>query len=286
MENSPNKSLSQQSPASPPRTEAGGPALPALSEVEGPVPSAVAGSEVEGLGRLLGVLAHEIKNPLSTIKVNLRLVDEELQNVPAGDIEQRLARARRKLGVIDKETTRLEQILDSFLRYADRTQPRLSSLDVNSLVGDMVDFFLPQAIAHSITVRQHLHKEPLVCPADAGMLKQAILNLFINAQQAIGACGEPGRTAGGELMVRTVRDGQVAQIQISDTGKGIPADRISRIFEPYQSSRPDGTGLGLATVKRIIEAHKGNITVVSEPGKGTAFTILLPLCPAGGMADE
>jgi two-component system sensor histidine kinase HydH len=121
-------------------------------------------------------------------------------------------------------------------------------------------------------VRQHL-QEPLVCPADAGMLKQAILNLFINAQQAIGA--------GGELMVRTVRDGQSAQIQISDTGKGIPADRISRIFEPYQSSRPDGTGLGLATVKRIIEAHKGNITVVSEPGKGTAFTISLPLSACG-----
>ncbi len=229
-------------------------------------------SEVEGLGRLLGVIAHEIKNPLSTIKVNLRLVDEELQTGPAGDIEQRLARARRKLAVIDKEASRLEQILDSFLRYADRTQPRLLAADLNPVIDDIIDFYLPQAAVHSITLRKCLHKEPLICLIDAGMLKQAVLNLLINAQQAIG--GE------GEVMVQTAGDGQYAQIQISDTGKGIPAERLSHLFEPYQSSRPDGTGLGLATVKKIIDAHKGTITVVSEPGKGTAFTIKLLLAPS------
>ena len=228
-------------------------------------------SEVEGLGRLLGVIAHEIKNPLSTIKVNLRLVDEELQTGPAGDIDQRLARARRKLAVIDKEASRLEQILDSFLRYADRTQPRLLAADLNPVIDDIIDFYLPQAAVHSITLRKALHNGPLVCLIDAGMLKQAVLNLLINAQQAIG--GE------GEVMVRTAADGQYAQIQISDTGKGIPAERLSHLFEPYQSSRPDGTGLGLATVKKIIDANKGTITVVSEPGKGTAFTIKLPLAP-------
>ena len=198
-------------------------------------------TEAEELGRLLGVIAHEIKNPLSTIKVNLRLVDEELQAGESSDLDQRLARARRKLAVIDKETTRLEQILDGFLRYTDRNQPNLSGIDVNSVLADMFDFYLPQAAAHSITMRQALHKEPLLCQADAGMLKQAILNLFINAQQAI--------CAAGELMVRTARVGNLAQIQISDTGKGIPAERLSHLFEPYQSSRPDGTGLGLATVK-------------------------------------
>jgi signal transduction histidine kinase len=107
------------------------------------------------------------------------------------------------------------------------------------------------------------------------MLKQAVLNLLINAQQAIGGQGE--------VMVRTASDGQYAQIQISDTGKGIPAERLGHLFEPYQSSRPDGTGLGLATVKKIIDAHKGTITVVSEPGKGTAFTIKLLLAPSEDM---
>lgn len=226
-------------------------------------------AEAEELGRLLGVIAHEIKNPLSTIKVNLRLVDEELQSGPTSDIDQRMARARRKLAVIEKETTRLEQILDGFLRYADRTQPRLLPADLNPVIDDIIDFYLPQATVHSITLRKSLYNEPLICLTDAGMLKQAVLNLLLNSQQAIGGQGE--------VMVRTQRDGQNAQIQISDTGKGIPAERLGRIFDPYQSSRPDGTGLGLATVKKIIDAHKGTVTVVSEVGKGTAFTIKLPL---------
>ena len=266
MKNSPEQSESV-SPACPPQQVVGrGGEQPVVSEVE---LSRTGSTEAEELGRLLGVIAHEIKNPLSTIKVNLRLVDEELQAGESSDIDQRLARARRKLAVIDKETTRLEQILDGFLRYTDRNQPNLSPIDINDILADMFDFYLPQATAHSITMRQALHKEPLLCQADAGMLKQAILNLFINAQQAIGATGE--------LIVRTARVGNLAQIQISDTGKGIPADRLAYIFEPYQSSRPDGTGLGLATVKKIIDAHNGDISVVSEPGKGTCFTISLPL---------
>jgi signal transduction histidine kinase len=251
-------------------------------------------TEAEELGRLLGVLAHEIKNPLSTIKVNLRLIDEYLQTGHTEDTDQRLARARRKLAVIDKEATRLEQILDGFLRFADRTQPQLIPLDINVLLGDMIDFFLPQALAHSITLRQSLCKEPLVCPVDAAMFKQAVLNLFLNSQQAIGVGGgstpstplRTGTLATGELMVRTTRAGQSAQIQISDTGKGIPADRLANIFEPYQSTRPDGSGLGLATVKKIIDAHKGTITVVSEPGKGTAFTIILLLASSAPPVGE
>ena len=236
-------------------------------------PKREASAEAEELGRLLGVIAHEIKNPLSTIKVNLRLIDEELQSGPAGDIDQRLLRARRKVAVVEKEATRLEQILDSFLRYADRTQPRLLATDLNSVIDDIIDFYLPQATVHSITLRKSLYKEPLTCLIDAGMLKQAVLNLLINAQQAIGGQGE--------VMVRTQREGKTAQIQISDTGKGIPEGRLAHIFEPYQSSRPDGTGLGLATVKKIIDAHDGAIDVVSEPGKGTAFTIKLAIAESG-----
>jgi two-component system sensor histidine kinase HydH len=253
--------------------------------------------DAEGLGRLLGVIAHEIKNPLSTIKVNLRLADEDLQDTASAihqctiqaseispgrdEIENRLSRTRRKISVITKEAGRLEQILDNFLRFADQTRPRLAPADVNSLVSDLFDFFLPQAIAHSITMRQQLHKEPLICLLDSVMLKQALLNLFINAQQALDKQGE--------LMVRTGLDSKsgFAQIQISDTGKGIPADRIEHIFEPYQSTKPAGSGLGLATVKKIIDLHNGTISVVSEPGKGTSFTIFLPLYSAGGAtADE
>jgi signal transduction histidine kinase len=114
------------------------------------------------------------------------------------------------------------------------------------------------------------------------MLKQVILNLFINAQQAM--------SDGGELIIRTARQKgtppakegereprEDAQIQISDTGSGIAPNKLSRIFDAYYSSRPQGSGLGLPTAKKIVEAHKGTITVDSEPGKGTSFTIKLPL---------
>jgi len=223
--------------------------------------------ELEQLSRLTGGLAHELKNPLSTVKINLKLVTEELSSLDKTD--QSLARALRKIAVIRKETDRLEQILEGFLRYVDGTELHKAPVDINELVGDMVDFYSPQARTNSITVRQGLYKAPLICKVDADMLKQVLLNLFINAQQAM-------RT-GGELIIRTDRHEKDAIIQVSDTGCGIAPDKLPHIFEAYYSSRPQGSGLGLATAKRIIEQHKAAINVDSEPSKGTSFTIKLPI---------
>ena len=233
--------------------------------------------QLENLSKLTGELAHEIKNPLSTIKINLKLVSEELEDSNSAKFgkkstdrnNQRLTRALRKIAVIQKETDRLEQILDGFLRYVNRTELQLATVDINELVSDMVDFYSPQAHSHSITTRQGLYGEPLVCKVDADMLKQVILNLFINAQQAM--------SDGGELMIRTNRQKEDAVIQISDTGSGISPDKLPNIFDIYYSSRPQGSGLGLPTAKKIVEAHNGTITVDSVPGKGTLFTIKLPV---------
>jgi len=229
--------------------------------------------KVEELSKLTGELAHEIKNPLSTIKINLKLVGEDIesssQGPSVGQGHYGFKRALRKLAVIQKETDRLEQILESFLRYIGRTELHLASVDINELVSDMVDFYASQADSRSITIRQGLYNEPLICKVDSGMLKQVILNLFINAQQAM--------SNGGELLIRTNQQTNDAVIQISDTGSGITADKLPDIFDAYHSFRPQGSGLGLPTAKKIIEAHKGTIDVDSEPGKGTSFTIKLPL---------
>jgi len=235
---------------------------------------------------LTGELAHEIKNPLSTIKVNLKLVEEALQDVDLSDpgrmlwdqARQRLAGASRKITIIQKETDRLEQILDGFLKYVRRPDLQLETVDLNELVGDMIDFYSPQAYSHSLTVRQSLAKTPLVCRVDPGAVKQVLLNLFINAQQAM--------EAGGDLMIRTARQGGYAIVQVNDTGRGIPPERLPTLFRPYQSSRSSGMGLGLATAKKIIEAHQGDITVHSEVGRGTSFTILLPLVEEGVSLGE
>jgi signal transduction histidine kinase len=236
---------------------------------------------LQELSKLTGGLAHEIKNPLSSIKVNLKLIGEDLDRseyaksgggMSSDGRDQGPARAIRKIAVVQKETDRLEQILDGFLRYIDRTELNAAPADLNELMGDMIDFFSPQAHTRLITVRQALHESPLICKIDVDMLKQAVLNLFINAQQAMGK--------GGELMIRTEQEKNQAVISINDTGSGIAPDKLPHIFDAYYSSRPRGSGLGLPTAKKIIAAHNGSITVRSDLGKGTSFIIKLPLYSA------
>ena len=236
----------------------------------------------EELAQLVGELAHEIKNPLSTVKVNLQLAKEALDGVDLTEpsrvlweqCRHSLAGASRKIAVVQKEADRLEQILDGFLRYVRRPDLQLVTVDLNELVSDMIDFYSPQAFSHALTVRQSFSDRPLLCRADPGALKQVLLNLFINSQQAMDK--------GGELMIRTARRAERAVIHVSDTGQGIPPERLPTIFQPYCSSRSGGTGLGLATAKKIIEAHGGAISVHSEVGKGTSFTIELPVMNLGG----
>lgn len=240
----------------------------------------------EELTKLTGELAHEIKNPLSTVKINLQLAKEALDDVDLTEpsrvlwdqCRHSLAGASRKIAIVQKETERLEQILDSFLKYVRRPDLQLATVDLNELVGDMVDFYSPQAYSRALTVRQGLCNEPLLCRADPGALKQVLLNLFINSQQAMDK--------GGELMIRTLRRAGWAVVQISDTGKGIPPERLPTIFHPYHSSRCGGTGLGLATAKKIVEAHGGTISVHSEVGKGTSFTIELSVVNSVAEAGD
>ncbi|MCE5341724.1 MAG: two-component sensor histidine kinase [Planctomycetaceae bacterium] len=221
-------------------------------------------SELEELSRLTGGLAHEMKNPLSIVKVNLKLISEDL----AASKDQNTVRAAKKIAVVQKETDRLEQILEDFLRYIRKTELHPASVDINKLVSDMIDFYSPQATSRSITIRQAMCGEPLICFVDSNSLKQVLLNLFINAQQAM---------PGGELIVTTQKMNNDAVITVTDTGKGIEPENLEKIFDAYYSTKVGGSGLGLPTSKKIIEAHKGSIKVDSIIGKGTSFTILLPL---------
>jgi signal transduction histidine kinase len=226
--------------------------------------------QIEQLARLTGSLAHEIKNPLSTIKVNLKLVSEDVDRMQQG--ESVSGRVKRKLSVIAGESERLEQILDGFLRYVGKIELTPVSMDINFLLSDMVDFYTPQAQSHGITMRFSPCDKPLVCKIDVDMLKQTILNLFINAQQAVNE--------GGEIIVTAGRDKNWAIIRISDTGQGIAKAGLGRIFDAYYSTKARGSGLGLPMVKKVVEAHNGMITVDSEPGRGTGFTIKLALSEA------
>ena len=222
------------------------------------------GQQLEELGKLTGGLAHEIKNPLSTVKINLKLITEDID---PGD--SKTSRWLKKINVVQHETERVEQILDDFLRYVGKPELNLSLVDINDLISEMVDFFMPQARTHGITIHLGLAEGAVICMIDFALFKQMLLNLFINAQQAM--------EGGGELIVKTSINGNNVDVEVTDTGCGISPDRIDEIFQAYFTSKPSGSGLGLPTVRKIVKAHKGNITVNSEPGKGTSFIISLPV---------
>ncbi|MBI2195214.1 MAG: two-component sensor histidine kinase [Planctomycetes bacterium] len=217
------------------------------------------------LGALAGGLAHEIRNPLSTINLNLQLLLEDWENVEG----ERGRRARRKLEVIQKEAKRLEEILNDFLRVVRGEELKLEEHDLNDVVEEILDLITPAVRSENIQIRRGLSTGLPRIRFDQALLKQAIINLFKNAREAMGG--------GGELIVRTARSGDHLRVDIADTGPGIPPEKQERIFRPYYTTKKAGTGLGLASTKRIIEEHGGDISFTSEVGKGTNFTIRLPV---------
>jgi len=223
------------------------------------------------LGHLAGGLAHEIKNPLSTINVNLRLLAEDL----ARHRDDEHQRWLRRLQGVQEEADRLRTILDDFLKYAGRYELSMLPVDLCRLVSELVDFFTPQAGDAHVVLRSTFPDQPVICRIDEKLLKQALFNLMINAVQAMGE--------GGELLMKVAaRDGR-GIVEVTDTGPGIAPDETGRVFEVYYSTKKRGTGLGLPTTRRIIQEHGGTIRIESEPGKGTRFIIALPL--AASRAD-
>ena len=219
------------------------------------------------LGTLTGGLAHEIKNPLSTVQLNLQLLEEDLRADHAGPGQ---ARVLSRLATVRNETGRLRDILDDFLRYAGRIELDRKPTELNGLLEELVDFFAPQAQVQRVQLRLKKSPEQLVAPVDPRLIKQAVLNLMLNAVQAM-----PG---GGELMLAVSRNGtDDALIDVIDTGPGMPPDVAQRVFQAYYSTKKGGTGLGLPMSKRIAQEHGGDLSVTSEPGKGSDFTLRLPM---------
>ena len=238
------------------------------------------------MGTLTGGLAHEIKNPLSTVGLNLQLLQEDLAEV-AGHAQtpadqDKLDRAQRRLDALHRETQRLKDILEDFLRFAGRMKLELAPTDVHALIRELADFFEPQANASGIRFRCQLSADPPTAPVDASLLKQALLNLLINATQAMSDARQKNAPHGGanELIVRTENAEHLGarelRIDVIDTGPGIPPDALGKVFQPYFSTKRGGTGLGLPTARRIIDEHGGRLTVHSELGRGSDFTIALP----------
>jgi signal transduction histidine kinase len=229
------------------------------------------------IARLAGGLAHEIKNPLSTINLNAKLLAEAVQEAEMPS-EQR-DRLVRRIDSLRREADRLRGILEDFLQFAGRIKLDPHERDLREIVTELSDFYLPQCHRAGVTMRTDLPGEAVVARVDEKLLKQALLNLMINATQAMGDVPlERGSGNGSprELILRVETDDSEARIHVIDTGPGIPPERMEKIFHPYVSHKTGGTGLGLPTARRIVEEHGGTITAHSEPGRGSDFVISLP----------
>ncbi len=215
------------------------------------------------VGTIASGLAHEIRNPLSTLRINLQLLREDWEN----PITEREQMARRKIDVLLRETERLESVVSDFLRFAAGHALRLEPTDLNELAAELLDFLAPQAERGRIRLRTEFARDLPRVEADPNLIRQALINLLVNAQQAM--------PQGGEIAVRTVANGQFVKVTVADTGPGIPPEHREKIFSLYFSTKPGGTGLGLPMVRKILEEHRGEVHVESEPGRGAAFTLCL-----------
>ena len=234
--------------------------------------------DVQWLTQLAGGLVHEIKNPLSTLNLNLQLLKEEWE----GPGKPQVPRSLRKLEVLLKEVRRLESIVNDFLQYVRGFQPDRKEVGINEIVMEILEFQQAQMEKDGIRVIESLDPNLPRTLADRDLLSQAIINIVNNARQAM--------ETGGELMVRTLSSRAGIVIEISDTGPGLAPERRDQIFTPYFSTKKGGTGLGLTMTRDIVESHGGSVFVESEEGKGSRFTIGLPVvepaAPVAGATAE
>jgi Signal transduction histidine kinase len=216
------------------------------------------------IAKLAGSLAHEIKNPLSTIRLNVELLAEDLAE---GDSPQD-RRALRKVEIVKRECLRLEELLNDFLNFAKAHKLSLEPVDINKLLGEIIEFYMPRAREAQVEIVEYFANDLPTVRVDRRAFQQAVFNLMLNAQQAM--------PQGGQLVIRTRAAANAVAIDLIDTGTGIDDETKEKLFDAFYSSKRGGSGLGLPTTRKIIEGHGGLIAMQSELGHGTQFTIVLP----------
>ena len=221
---------------------------------------------MENLASLSSVaagVAHEIKNPLGSISIHVQLIEKLLAGIKhSGKLD-------KYINVVNEEIDRLNKIVVDFLFAVRPMQLDLRRRDINALIGETAELFSFELEAAKVKTELELEEKIPLIDFDSGFMKQVLINLIKNAIHAM--------PDGGTLTIGTaIRDNSVF-ITVKDTGEGIPDENFPKIFEPYFTTRETGTGLGLTLVFKIVREHQGEINVKSSPGKGSVFTISLPL---------
>lgn len=220
------------------------------------------------LGRVSAQLAHEIRNPLASMRGSAQLLAEDLAHDP---------QARKLAAVVMRESDRLAELVESYLRLARPPPPSVAPVRLDRIASETLEMIRTDPIAAGVTLEERL--QPVTGLADGGQLRQVLINLLRNALAVVGHHGTV------RVTVDAPQSGS-ARIEVWDSAGAIGPDDLGRIFEPFFSTREGGTGLGLSTVHAIVRAHGGGIEVTSSPAQGTFFTVELPMAGAPAPAQE
>lgn len=226
---------------------------------------ALSNERLAAIGKMAAHVTHEIRNPLSSIGLNMELLEEDLAT-------DGRAESRALLKAIKREVDRLEHLSEEYLRVARLPSPRMEADDVAAAVSEIVAFARPEIEHAGCTVEVHVDEALPPALFDESQLRQALLNLLRNAREAM--------SKGGPIDVSVRAEGMSVVVRVDDRGGGIPDDIRARVFDPFFSTKGEGTGLGLAITRHIVEAHGGSVTCDARDGGGTSFRIALPIAPA------
>jgi two-component system, NtrC family, sensor kinase len=222
------------------------------------------------VGRMAAQIAHEVRNPLSSIGLNAELLGDELST--------EADEARRMVASIIREVDRLTELTETYLRFTRLPRPKLEREDLGGLVASVVAMGRGEIVQEGITLDVDIPPDLPELPADEAQLRQALINLMRNAREALASA--PIKRIG--ISVVNDHPSGCLLIRVSDSGAGIEQRDLGKIFDPFFSTKAQGTGLGLALVQQIVVDHGGQIDVDSVPGRGTTFTLAFPTRAAGG----
>src|SRR5438309_9373225 len=219
---------------------------------------------LNALTLLAAGVAHEIGNPLNSLNIHLQLIEREARKLDGA----KGAELQESVEVARAEINRLDSIISQFLRVIRPTRPQLRPENINSIVEEAVRFFALEIKDRDIVVEQELRSDLPLLELDRDQMKQAFYNVIKNSFEAM--------KSRGILRIRTELDESHVIVRFTDTGGGISAENLSRVFEPYFTTKTSGTGLGLLIVRRIVHEHGGELSIESSEGQGLTLTIRLP----------
>ncbi len=227
------------------------------------------------MGTLAAALAHEIRNPLEALNLNLELLERSLQQSQLAPSEEN--KTGKYVRIFDSEVSRLVGIVENFLSFARPSHSPSKRTNLNEILQQVVELIENQAKSRKITTCLNIDGEHMIVQGFEDQLKQLFLNMIINGLEAMPEGGKLSIHAEAIHQSSSESTASRAVVRIEDTGEGIPPEKIGRLFEPFFSTRSRGTGLGLTIANRIAFEHGGSIRVESIHGKGSTFTVELPL---------